>query len=296
MYKMATNVVEILDLTGLVLSRMARNYADTGVPPGTRTLALHWDGSMWNVVTTPNQDFQNTLVGVAATSPTAVTAVGMFDDTSGGGAVLRNLGMRWDGTSWGQLEMPNVGTADNLLRGAAPIPGTADVWAVGEYRADGGPVKTLVLRDTGPAPVTGDSPPSGDAGTQDGTASQTQNDTPPQTQAEPQTQAAPDTQAAPQTESAPPQAESAPESHAAAPQMTCGPVRITLALGKAGLRARRIRVSAGGMKPMLVGPRKRVRVSVPYTGADRATVKVRIRSRGGKVRTIRRIVTLCRVA
>jgi hypothetical protein len=246
------------------VGRMARNEADTGVPPGTRSLAMHWDGNTWNAFPAPNRDDQDSLVGVAATSPTAVTAVGSFEDRTGGGAVLRTLGMRWDGSTWAALDTPNVGTADNLLRAAAAIPGTPDVWAVGEYRADGGPVQALVLRDAGAAP--------GDA-------------------------AAPGEAAAPSESQ--PAGETAPSNEATAPSQstpqgaTCGPVRVTLALGKAGLRARRIRVSAAGMKPRLVGPRKRLKIEVPYTGADRAQVTVRIRERKGKLRTIRRTVSLC---
>src|SRR5437762_3600622 len=82
------------------VGRMARNEADTGVPPGTRTLAMHWDGTGWSAVSTPNTDDQNSLMGVAATGPAAVTAVGSFEDRTGGGAVLRTLGVRWDGSNW----------------------------------------------------------------------------------------------------------------------------------------------------------------------------------------------------
>jgi hypothetical protein len=39
-----------------------------------------------------------------------------------------------------------VGAADNMLRGAATIPGSPDVWAVGSHLTSGGPTRTLVLR------------------------------------------------------------------------------------------------------------------------------------------------------
>jgi hypothetical protein len=145
--------VNVLQAVGGVASNdfwavghQSRNKADTGVPPGTRTLAMHWNGSSWSAVTTPNVGDNNSLSGVTATGPAAVTAVGAFEDVSGGGAVARTLGARWNGSNWATLATPNVGTADNELRSAAPIPGTHDAWVVGAYRKIGGPTQTLVLR------------------------------------------------------------------------------------------------------------------------------------------------------
>jgi hypothetical protein len=82
-------------------------------------------------------------------------------------------------------------------------------------------------------------------------------------------------------------------SEPAAQQETCGPARVTFALGKAGLRASRIRVSGGGKKRLLLGPRRRLTIKVPYTGADRAQLTIRIRQRNGKLKTIKRTVRLC---
>ena len=122
-----------------------RNKADTGVPPGTRTLALHWNGTLWSEVSTPNLGDQDSLRGITSTASNAVTAVGTFQDVTTG--VDRNLGERWNGSGWATLAMPNVGAADNLLRAAGRIPATSQVWAVGVHlTAGGGPTKTLVLR------------------------------------------------------------------------------------------------------------------------------------------------------
>ncbi|HKP89768.1 MAG TPA: hypothetical protein VJT75_07295 [Thermoleophilaceae bacterium] len=118
---------------------------NTGVPPGTRTLALHWDGTSWSPASTPNRGDQDSLRGVAATGPAAVTAVGTFQDVAGGGAD-RTLGLRWGGASWATVATPNVGTADNLLRAVARITNTSEMWAVGLHLTAGGPIKTLVLR------------------------------------------------------------------------------------------------------------------------------------------------------
>ena len=242
------------------VGRMARSYADTGIPPGTRTLAIHWDGTGWSAVSTPNEGYQDILNGVAASGPAAVTAVGTFQDVEGGG-MLRTLADRWDGSSWTTLTTPNVGTADNLLKAAAPIPGTSDVWAVGEHlTAGGGPVQTLVLRGSDPESIPVETQPAGES------ASPSQSTT----AGEPATTGEP-----------------------AAQQQTCGPVRVTVVLGKAGLRASRIRVSGGGKKRLLLGPRRRLTIKVPYTGADRTRLTIRIRQRNGKLRMIRRTVRLC---
>jgi hypothetical protein len=252
------------------VGRKGINKANTGVPPGSRTLAMHWDGTEWTTVDTPNVGDNNTLVGIAATAPAAVTAVGTLEDASSGGAVDRTLGQRWDGSSWTTLDTPDAGAADNLLHGAAPIPDTSDVWAVGDHLSTGGgPVQTLVLRDSGAAVAAGGgSQPSEPAS--DGESTQQP------------------------AESATPAGEGVAQSTPASLPETCGPVRLTLPLGRAGLRAERIVVEAGGKKRLLRGPRKRLRFTVPYTGARQARVTVRIRGRHGKLRTITRTVALCR--
>jgi hypothetical protein len=125
------------------VGQKAPNKADTGVPPGTRTLALHWNGTSWSAVGTPNVGDNDSLRGVTATSTAAVTAVGNYQ----GGTVLRTLGVRWNGSSWFTLATSNVGSADNFLRATARIPGTTNVWAVGSnYATPSGPIHTLVLR------------------------------------------------------------------------------------------------------------------------------------------------------
>jgi hypothetical protein len=126
------------------VGQQARSKTSTGVPPGTRTLAMHWDGSRWNPVATPNLGDEDTLRGVVGNVGGGVTAVGYFQDTTTG--ALRTLAERWNGTSWAVRPSPNVGAADNLLRAASPIPGSPDVWAVGFHLTSGGPTQTLVLR------------------------------------------------------------------------------------------------------------------------------------------------------
>lgn len=141
------NVLHAVDLAPNALfavGQQARSKTSTGVPPGTRTLALRWDGTRWNPVATPNVGDEDTLRGVVPNAGGGVTAVGYYQDVKTG--ALRTLAERWNGTSWVVRATPNVGAADNMLRGAATIPGSPDVWAVGSHLTAGGPTQTLVLR------------------------------------------------------------------------------------------------------------------------------------------------------
>jgi hypothetical protein len=90
----------------------------------------------------------DSLRGVASQTRTGAIAVGTFVDVNAAVPVERNLLERWDGASWTTIAAPNVGATDNALRGAAPIPSTYNVWAVGVRSTSGGPTQTLVLRGT----------------------------------------------------------------------------------------------------------------------------------------------------
>lgn len=132
-------------LKGLwAVGQKARSKTSTGAPPGTRTLAMHWSGSRWDAVPTPNVGDEDTLRGVVRNSGGGTTAVGSYVNPTTG--VLRTLAERWNGSSWVVRATPNVGAADNFLRAAAPIPGSPDVWAVGSHLTSGGPARTLILR------------------------------------------------------------------------------------------------------------------------------------------------------
>lgn len=143
-----SNVLHAVDGFGprtfWAVGQRARSKTSTGVPPGTRTLATHWDGARWTAFATPNVGDEDTLRGVAANAGGGMTAVGSFQDTTTG--VLRTLAERWDGTTWAVRPTPNIGGGDNLLRAAATIPGSYDVWTVGFRLTPGGPTQTLVLR------------------------------------------------------------------------------------------------------------------------------------------------------
>jgi hypothetical protein len=103
-----------------------------------QTLTEHWDGTAWNIVSSPSGGGPNAeLRGVAAVSSSDVWAVG----DSGSNTLIE----QWNGTSWAVVPSPNPSTATvfNSLAGAAVIT-TSDVWAVGETRDSSGNPATLI--------------------------------------------------------------------------------------------------------------------------------------------------------
>lgn len=128
------------------VGQKAQDETTTGVPPGTRTLIVRWNGTSWSPVSSPNTGDQDTLNGVAAIAPSSVAAVGTDENTSGSIPIDRTLALGWNGTSWAGVATPNVGSTDNLLQGASRIPGTATAWAVGFHLTTGGPNQTLILK------------------------------------------------------------------------------------------------------------------------------------------------------
>ena len=108
------------------------------VAPGieVRTLALHFNGSTWSIVPTPNPVHggnltQNVLTSVVAVSPNDVTAVGF---TLANQTELTMV-QHWDGTSWKVVASPNMSSAIgsfNTLRGVTAV-NRGDLYAVGFF-------------------------------------------------------------------------------------------------------------------------------------------------------------------
>jgi hypothetical protein len=113
--------------------------------PSNDTLAMHWNGTSWAVVPTPNpvpecQDGDiywngNSLNAAAAVSGTDVWAVGSECYS------MNTLLEHWNGTGWSIVQGPRLFKGAGLdefasLYGVAAI-SSSDVWAVG-YRAPGG--------------------------------------------------------------------------------------------------------------------------------------------------------------
>lgn len=101
---------------------------------GVSTLTIHWDGTEWRIVPSPNiigNRVQNDLRGVAAIAPDDVWAVGATVDPNISFG-WKTLILHWDGTEWSIVPSPNLsepGTC-NSLQAVAAI-SSDDVWAVG---------------------------------------------------------------------------------------------------------------------------------------------------------------------
>jgi hypothetical protein len=116
-----------------------------------RTMTLHWNGTTWKLVASPNAgpSGDDNFLNAAATSPTSPAwAVGEVSDGTAG----RTLTEHRTGTGWTVVASPNPATGpadiDTLL--GATATSASNAWAVGTY-AQGGPGKTLILRWNGTA-------------------------------------------------------------------------------------------------------------------------------------------------
>jgi hypothetical protein len=93
-----------------------------------RTLILHYDGTSWTKVSSPNRgSTSNILNSVKAVSSTDVWAVGASGYNTG---TSRTLIEHWDGTSWTIQPSPNAGILNNDLFGVASSSAT-NSFAVG---------------------------------------------------------------------------------------------------------------------------------------------------------------------
>jgi hypothetical protein len=94
-----------------------------------QSLTLHYDGSAWTVIPSPNLEYGVRLEDVVAISATDVWAVGW----SGANFDYTNVAMHWDGTAWSIVPTPQPGgeLVDQLFAIDAVAPN--DVWATGVY-------------------------------------------------------------------------------------------------------------------------------------------------------------------
>jgi hypothetical protein len=125
------------------------------------TLARHWQGSSWAQVATPSPGTRdNTLLGVAGTSPSDVWAVGWYRDLPYGNRAQHSLVLHWNGSAWSRVSSPDVGNAQTVLKDVVALSST-DVWAVGYTDDFGGPTRAVALHWNGtswtvaPAPALG---------------------------------------------------------------------------------------------------------------------------------------------
>jgi hypothetical protein len=105
------------------------------------SLTLHWDGSVWTQVPSPNASTNNILYGVAAVASNDVWAVGYSNSP------YQTFILHWNGTVWTQVPGVNPGSI-SILNAVTAIAGN-DVWAVGSYVSGSGLLQTLAAHWNG---------------------------------------------------------------------------------------------------------------------------------------------------
>jgi hypothetical protein len=122
---------------------------DTG--SATKTLIMHWNGSSWKQVSSPNpSSFDSQLFGVAAISAKDAWAVGVFCN----GHTYHTLIVHWNGSSWKQVPSPSpAGSSGHNLLEKVAATSASNAWAVGLYGATGSEsnTKTMILHWNGKA-------------------------------------------------------------------------------------------------------------------------------------------------
>jgi hypothetical protein len=115
--------------------------AGKGAQSNSFTLTMHWNGSAWKIVPSPNPGTPSaingvgqTLSGVVEISPTDAWAVGNTIDTvSGSFQPDKPIALHWNGTAWSLTTVPNQNGHGLLSSVTASSP--TSVWAAGA--ADG---------------------------------------------------------------------------------------------------------------------------------------------------------------
>ena len=141
----------------------------------TQSLIVHWNGTTWQQVKSPNPAVVNNLDWVTSTSPSDVWAVGLVSSTSAlTGRMLRpgsriaarvdprTFIVHWNGTRWSQVPSPSPGVFD-FLQGVGAT-STSNAWAVGTTLAKGTVDQTLILHWNGTAWTRVMSPDPGGTG------------------------------------------------------------------------------------------------------------------------------------
>jgi Fibronectin type III domain len=118
----------------------AVGFADTAANGNPATLAEHWSGSAWTIVTTRNRNpsEQNYLTGIACIGSSDCWAVGYsVVSNPSPPSIQRTLAEHWNGSAWSIAATSNT-PETNSLGGVACV-STSDCWAVGSSTS-----KTLI--------------------------------------------------------------------------------------------------------------------------------------------------------
>ena len=106
------------------------------VGSGLGTLADHWNGTQWSLVSSPNPGSEyNDLSGVAAIASNDVWAVGSYSDNPQI-PDTNTLIEHWNGTTWSVVSSPSPGAGNNTLSAIAVV-SSNNVWAVGSSYSNG---------------------------------------------------------------------------------------------------------------------------------------------------------------
>jgi hypothetical protein len=127
------------------------SYGFIGSPPTLLNEALHWNGTTWSLVSTPDPggtgaDDLNSLSGVACIS-TSCWGVGSYGSLGATGTTLQNEALQWNGTQWSLVSTPDpdgTGTGANNQLIAANCTTVSNCWAVGTYGSFSGDVGTIL--------------------------------------------------------------------------------------------------------------------------------------------------------
>jgi len=139
------------DLTGVTCTSSTDCWGVGHYNPGNsvvvgnyaQRLIEHWDGTSWNLVTSPTDAQGAAFSDVACAFSADCWTVGETGN-------VQTLIERWDGSSWSDVTSPNVsGPYENRLHGVTCVSGS-NCWAVGEFTtADVNHVsRTLIERYT----------------------------------------------------------------------------------------------------------------------------------------------------
>lgn len=108
------------------------------------TLAQHWNGSSWSVVSTPDGGILNNLNGVAMVASDDVWAVGVFYNLDV--QAYQTLVEHWDGVAWSIVPSPNRGTRYDDLQSVFAVSAN-DIWAVGVTQTNPPSIRNLTLTE-----------------------------------------------------------------------------------------------------------------------------------------------------
>jgi hypothetical protein len=104
----------------------AAGAVETGVSSNTDTLIMHWNGTEWSVIPSPNgnPNGRNKLNAIAAVAANDIWAVGEYTDNIS----TRPLILHWDGSDW-TIAPQDCDLYNSLL--AVTVIAPDDIWATG---------------------------------------------------------------------------------------------------------------------------------------------------------------------